>query len=124
MLKPKKAKEFIPELATKLNLSENLVEDIIDFYWQDVRKSLSSLKHSRIHLTNLGDFTVKHWKLDAKIAGLERWEEENKQRGLQQLKARFKTAESIFDLKNIRKVVEEETQRKDFIKLHKHESKK
>ena len=123
-MKPKKAKEFIPELATKLNLSENLVEDIIDFYWQDVRKSLSSLKHSRIHLTNLGDFTVKHWKLDAKIAGLERWEEENKQRGLQQLKARFKTAESIFDLKNIRKVVEEETQRKDFIKLHKHESKK
>lgn len=33
--------------------------------------------------------------------------------------ARFKTAESLFDLKSLKKIMTEEEQRKDFIKLHK-----
>jgi hypothetical protein len=119
VLRPKKAKEFIPNVATELSLPVSLVEDIVDYYWQEIRKSLSGLKHQRIHLTNLGDFTIKHWKLDGKISGLENWEETNKQKGMQQISARFKTAETLFDLKSIKKVIEEENQRKDFIKLHK-----
>jgi hypothetical protein len=123
-LRPKKAKVFIPTVASKLALPEELVEDVINYYWQEIRKSLSSLKHNRIHLTNLGDFTIKHWKIDDKIQMLEQWEEKNKLKGMQELTARFKTAEILFDLKNIKKITEEENQRKDFIKLHKHESKK
>jgi hypothetical protein len=119
VLRPKKAKEFIPILSNQLSLPASLVEDIIDFYWEEIRKSLSGLKHQRVHLTNLGDFYIKHWKIDSKITGLENWEESNKQKGMQQITARFKTAENLFDLKNIKKVIEEETQRKDFIKLHK-----
>lgn len=121
-MRPKKAKELIPEVSKKLECSEILVKDVIDFYWQAIRKSLSSLSHSRIHITNLGDFTIKHWKLDDKIDMLQKWEENNKQKGLQQMTARFKTAESLFELYNIKKVLEEETQRKDFIKLHKNET--
>ena len=121
-MRPKKAKEFIPEVAEELNVSKELVEDVILYYWREVRKSLSGLKHSRIHLTNLGDFVIKHWKIDDKIDMLERWEENNRQKGLQQMTARFKTVESIFDLKHLKKIVEEEKQRKDFIKLHKTKS--
>lgn len=122
MLRPKKAKEFIPNVADKLGLAEKLVEDIVDFYWQNIRKNLSVLKHQRIHLTNLGDFVIKHWKIDGKITRLEKWEETNKQKGMQQIAARFKTVENLFDLKTIQKVIEEEGQRKDFIKLHKKSS--
>ena len=123
-MNPKKAKTLIPNVATATGHSEDLIESVIGFYWQEVRKSLSSLKHNRIHVTNLGDFVTKHWKIDDKIERLERWEENNKQKGMQQMTARFKTAESLFDLKNLKKIIEEETQRKDFIKLHKYESKK
>jgi len=119
VLRPRKAKDFIPQVSEQLDLSEEIVADVVNFYWQEIRKSLSSLSHSRIHLTNLGDFIVKHWKIDDKIEMLEKWEENNKQKGLQQMTARFKTAENLFDLKSIKKVIEEETQRKDFIKLHK-----
>jgi nucleoid DNA-binding protein len=119
LLHPRKAKEFIPEVASELGFSEDLVHDVVMYYWQEVRKSLSSLKHQRVHLTNLGDFTIKHWKVDEKINYLEQWEETNKQKGLQQMTARFKTAEAVYDLKNLKKVIDEETQRKDFIKLHK-----
>lgn len=118
-MKPKKAKEFIPEVAKQLLLSEELVKDVIDYYWAEVRKSISTLSSSRVHLTNLGDFVIKHWKIDERIEGLERWEENNKLKGLQEITARFKTAETLFQLKNLKKIIKEEEQRKDFIKLHK-----
>ena len=123
-MNPKKAKQFIPQVAEELSLQESLVEDVISYYWQEVRKSLSKLKHNRVHITNLGDFTTKHWKLNDKIQQLEKWEENNKLRGMQELTARFKTAETLYDLKNLKKIIEEEDQRKEFIKLHKNESKK
>ena len=118
-MRPRKAKEFIPQIAQDLKVEEQLVIDVIDYYWQEVRKNLSSLTHSRVHITNLGDFFIKHWKLDDKIDMLEKWEENNKQKGLQKITERFKTAETLFDLKNIKNVIQEEDQRKEFIKLHK-----
>lgn len=125
-MRPRKAKEFIPEVAAQTELSEDTVNTVLSYYWQEVRKSMSALKHSRIHLTNLGDFVIKHWKVDNKIQMLEQFEEKNKQKGLQQMTARFKTAETLYDLKNLKKIMEEEKQRADFIKMHKqtaHESK-
>ena len=124
MLNPRKAKELIPQVAEELSLPDSLIEDVITYYWQEVRKSLSGLKHNRIHVTNLGDFVTKHWKIDDKINQLEKWEENNKLKGMQELTARFKTAETLFDLKALKKFIEEENQRKDFIKLHTHESKR
>lgn len=121
-MRPKKAKDFIPEVAEELNLSTDLVEDLISYYYQEVRKSLSGLKHTRVHVTNLGDFVTKHWKVDEKIQMLEKWEEKNKLKGLQQITARFKTAENLYDLKALKKIIEEENQRKEFIKLHKNET--
>lgn len=121
-MRPRKAKEFIPEVAAETELSEDAVNTVLSYYWQEVRKSMSALKHSRIHLTNLGDFIIKHWKVDDKIQMLEQFEEKNKQKGLQQMTARFKTAETLYDLKNLKKIMEEEKQRADFIKMHKRTS--
>jgi hypothetical protein len=121
-LRPKKSKDFIADVASELSLPEDLVKEAVLYYWGEVRRSLSSLKHPRIHITNLGDFTIKHWKIDEKIKSLEKWEENNKLKGLQEITARFKTAETLYDLKNVKKTLEEENQRKDFIKLHKKKS--
>ena len=123
-MNPKKAKTFIPQIAEELSQPVSLIEDLVIFYWQEIRKSLSGLKHNRVHVSNLGDFTIKHWKIDEKIKILEQWEENNKLKGMQELTARFKTAEILYDLKNLKKIIEEEDQRKEFIKLHKNESKK
>lgn len=118
-MRPKKAKELIPKVAVELDIPEQLVKDVTDFYWQEIRKSLSGLKHNRVHLTNLGDFTIKHWKLDDKIEMLEKFKENFKQKGLQEIVTRFRTDESLFDLKAMKKLIEQEEERKDFIKLHK-----
>ena len=121
---PKKAKQLIPQVSEKLGIPEDCIHDVMKYYWEEMRRNLSSLKHQRIHVTNLGDFVIKHWKLNDKIETLEKWEENNRLKGLQQITARFKTAETLFDLKAVKKIMEEENQRKDFIKLHKNESKK
>ena len=119
MLRPVKAKTLIPIVVANSDLKQAEVETIISFYWDQIRKSLSSLKHSRVHVTNLGDFVTKHWKLDEKIDMLQKFEENNKLKGVPQMTARFKTAETLFDLKNLKTIIEQEKQRQDFIKMHK-----
>jgi nucleoid DNA-binding protein len=118
-LKPTKAKEFIPQVANESNLPEDAVTAIVNFYWQEVRKSLSGFMHSRIHITNLGDFVIKYRKLENKINKLENFEEYNRQKGLQQMTSRFKTVETLYNLKALKVIMEEEEQRKNFIKIHK-----
>jgi nucleoid DNA-binding protein len=124
VLKPRKAKTLIPDVASSLNISEDIVEKVISFYWQEVRKQLSVLGHTRVHLSNLGDFVIKHWKIDEKISTLHRFEENNKQKGLQQMTSRFKTAERLYELRNVKGLIEEEAQRAQFIRLHKKTRKK
>ena len=118
-MKPLKAKDLIPQVAEKLELPVETVKEIVSYYWQEVRRNLSSLKHPRVHITNLGDFLVKEWKLDNKIKTMESFEEANKMKGLQLINARFKTAESLYDMKAVKKQIAEEKQRESFIKMHK-----
>lgn len=118
-LNPKKAKRDIGSVAKELDIPENVVKDVVDFYWREVRRNLSSLSYPRIHITNLGDFTIKHWKLDDIIEKHEKFEEVNRQRGLQQITARFKTAENLFELKKIKRLINEEKDRKEFVKVEK-----
>jgi nucleoid DNA-binding protein len=118
-LRPKKAKTFIPEVANELSLPNELVSDIIQHYWSEVRSSLSNLKHSRVHLSNLGDFVIKHWKVEEKMERLKLWEEKHMLAGNSKIIQRFKVAESLYMLTQLRKIMLEEQQRKDFIKLHK-----
>lgn len=118
-MNPKKAKLFIPEVAREQGASEELVTDVINFYWSHVRKNMSALSSPRIHLTNLGDMTIKHWNIEEKITSLQRWEENNKQKGIQQMKGLWNTAELLFNLENMKKMFAEEQQRKEFIQLHK-----
>ena len=118
-MRPLKAKELIPVVCNITNLPADAVKAIVDYYWQEVRTSIARLKHQRIHLTNLGDFTVKHWKLDDRIKNIELFDQKNKQKGLQLINARYKTAETLYDLKSVKKQIAEEQQRADFIKMHK-----
>ena len=118
-MKPLKAKDFIPDVAKKLDLSDEVVKEIISYYWQEIRRNISSLTHSRIHITNVGDFLVKEWKLDSKMTKMERFEEVNRLKGNQLINARFKTVESLYQMKSLKKQMEEEKQRQSFIKMHK-----
>lgn len=63
MLNPKKPKECVKQTAEALGTDENLVQDIVDFYWKEVRKALSDLRGPRVEVANFGTFRIKSWKL-------------------------------------------------------------
>ena len=56
---PKKSSILYKPVAEELNISETLVEDLISFYYKEVRFHLSSLSHPRINVDGLGHFVAK-----------------------------------------------------------------
>ena len=57
-MNPKKAKTLYSQVATDLQLDENLVRDILDFYWGSLRKQMTNLMSPRLDVINLGTFEV------------------------------------------------------------------
>jgi hypothetical protein len=58
-MNPKKTNNFYKIVAEEMNLSDVLVEDLIEFYYKDLRNTMSNLKHPRIMVNGLGQFVAK-----------------------------------------------------------------
>lgn len=56
---PKKYSSIFKEVSEELDISENLLEDLIGFYYKDVRTCLTQLKHPRINVEGLGQFVAR-----------------------------------------------------------------
>lgn len=116
---PKKAKELIPAVADKLNLPVKSVEDIVNFYWSEVWNSLTNAENIKVHLTNLGDFNIKHWALDKEIFKLENFSKKTPLKGKQRYITGIKIIDKINIINNLKHLINEENQRKEFIYEHK-----
>jgi hypothetical protein len=66
-LRPKKYRDFYPDIAKECNAHPELVADLISFYYDRVRKALSDLEASRIYLPNLGTFSLRRNRLEKSI---------------------------------------------------------
>lgn len=55
---PKKPKEVIKHIAEEFDLPQSTVDDIVSFYYKELRKTLSSLEHLKVNVKGLGDFIV------------------------------------------------------------------
>lgn len=60
---PKNSKHYIIPTAEKLELDPETVEDVVSFYYNTLRKSLTGILHPRIIVENLGTFVVKKKEL-------------------------------------------------------------
>jgi len=118
-LNPKKAKTVLKDLHVELNLEEGLVFDILDFYWQHVRKSITSASYPRINIENLGIFQVKQKSLDKTIT---KYENAINKLGTENFTkyVKYDNMRSRLDvLLNLREQVDSEKQRKQEIKQNK-----
>ena len=61
---PKKAKDFVKQTASHLDISETLVEDVSSFYWRALRKAVSNLDAPSIAVSNLGTLQVRYNKIE------------------------------------------------------------
>lgn len=60
---PRKAKDFIKPTAEELGYSESLVNELVSFYWQEVRNRLSNPDSIKLTIANFGTFNVMSWKV-------------------------------------------------------------
>ena len=64
---PKKAKDLYKILAEEQNLSETLVQDVVEYYYSSIKQNMIHLKHPRIDVSGLGHFIVKSTTVDRGI---------------------------------------------------------
>lgn len=69
---PKKCNILYKQLSEELNISENLVDNLINFYYKDVRINLSNLTYPRINIIGLGHFVAKTYYIKNTIPRLEK----------------------------------------------------
>lgn len=62
-MNPRKYKEFIPEVAEEMGVSIELLTDVLELYWKDVRKFLANCESHHIIINGLGSFYVRPWQL-------------------------------------------------------------
>jgi len=64
---PRKANTLYKEVAKKLDVSEELVEDMTSYYWKAIRKLLSEGETNRVFVVEFGTFTVAVLKAKNKL---------------------------------------------------------
>lgn len=56
---PKKSKDIYKQLAEEQNLSESLIQDVVEYYYKSVKHNMMQITHPRIDVAGLGQFIVK-----------------------------------------------------------------
>ena len=66
-MKPKSHKSFFKVVAEEVDVHKDVVDDLITFYYNKVRKSLSELVDTNISVAGLGTFSLRKRKLEKAI---------------------------------------------------------
>jgi nucleoid DNA-binding protein len=56
---PKKPKEIINIVSEETDIPFSVIDDIVSFYYKEVRKNLTNLSDLKINIPGLGDFLIK-----------------------------------------------------------------
>lgn len=69
---PKKSSKIYKIVSEDLNIQEKLVEDLVQFYYKELRTKMSTLSHTRINIEGLGHAMVKANIVEQAIVRLEK----------------------------------------------------
>jgi nucleoid DNA-binding protein len=56
---PKKPKVIIKQLSEEIDVSEDTIDDIVEAYYKEVRRTLSGMEHIKVKLIGIGDFMMR-----------------------------------------------------------------
>lgn len=117
---PKHSKHYIIPTAEQLEFDAQLVEDVVSFYYAELRKNLSQLKNHTIQVEELGTFKVKEQKLPGLIGKHERHLSVLTKDTFEQMALKKDVEQRLAQLKNIKFLIEQEKLRKKEFLKNKH----
>lgn len=109
---PKKASDLYKEVSETCEVSESLVENLIEFFYKDLRDNLTNLKHPRINVLGLGHFKIKSKTVELHI---ERYTKILQNHDTSTIKAYFNKKmleEKLVLLERVYNLIQEEHQKK------------
>ncbi len=113
---PKKAREFYKPTAQQLKLEEDLVKDLIEFYYKKLRLNLSKLTCHNIYVPKLGTFMAKTWRIDDAILELEKKYTSLAPTSIKKFESRKEYEYLLGNAKMIKQMMEAEDNKKKEIK--------
>jgi nucleoid DNA-binding protein len=119
-LNPKKPKTLLGNLYLELDIDKNLVSDIVDFYWLNVRKSITQISYPRIGIENLGSFELKIKSLQNTIDKYQNALDKTDTSNFRKYSKYMAIKNRIEVLENSKSVILEEKQRKQQIKINRY----
>lgn len=66
-LNPKNYRKFFKEVADECEVHPDLVDELVRFFYNDIRKHMENLDATRIRLPNLGTFITRKGRLERAI---------------------------------------------------------
>jgi nucleoid DNA-binding protein len=116
---PKKPSDLYRQVSEDLNYSESLIEDLVEFFYKDLKENLVSLKHPRINVLGLGHFEVKRYMVNKHIEKYKKVLLTHDTKTYSSYFNKKRLEEKLDLLKQVSVLVEEELQRKiKFLKEH------
>lgn len=94
-----KAKSLLEKLANDLDIPKELAEDVINFYYSELRRKLESMEHSRVRVTEIGVLYASRKKLEDSIATLKHLLKTDKPETFKQVK-RANEREKLIEIQN------------------------
>jgi nucleoid DNA-binding protein len=112
-MNPVKANSLAQEISEENNLSKHLVENLVDFYYKNVRTLISELYHPRINITGLGIFTARYKTITNAIPRFEKYLENHDTSTYSAYYNKKMLEEKIEFLHSIKEQIEAEKKRKE-----------
>lgn len=97
-MRPTKGKELIKKTAQDLNISEEVVADVVNFYYKCVRAKIESLEHPTIFLHGPGTLRLSKRKLKRDIEGLQKLLASNNQEDFKKV-VKYNLSKALLDKK-------------------------
>ena len=114
-MKPKKARLLYQEISEENDLSKDLVENLVDFYYKNVRTLLSELYHPRINITGLGIFTAREGAVKKAIPRFEKYLKNHDTSTYSAYYNKKMLEEKVDFLYSIKEQIDSEKKRKEYI---------
>lgn len=120
-MNPKKANKIFEEYAKNNDLDPDMVKDLMDYYWAEVRKAVSDLKYPRINLENLGVLDIRMRPLENTIIRYERYRKTVPYSEFKTYSLHSKITQRLEKLNALRDIIISELERKQTYKTNKNE---
>ena len=118
---PKKSSLLYKELSEEMDLPQDLIQNFIEFYYKEIRSSLTGLKYPRINVDGLGQFVVRSHAVRKAIPRLKKMLETHDTTTFNAYFNKKMLEEKVQALENIEKQIVSLEEKKEAIKKQKDE---